>query len=252
MMDELEKSQEARIQNREQSMSLPISEIFYSIDGECIRTGLPVIFIRLFGCNLNCSYCDTRYACKTDVADDNGAVGYKLMSLDQIFFKIQQYEPCKCVTLTGGEPLIHKDAARLVRMLRENGYEVNIETNGAVDIRPFIMYQEASGCDGEYFFTMDWKSISSGESDKMVVDNLGVLKNHDVLKFVVGSTEDLDQMREFLEKNPGLKAQVFVSPIWNQISPRLIVEYVLEHKLTTVRVQVQLHKIIWDPDKRGV
>lgn len=231
---------------------LPVAEIFYSIDGEGVRTGLPVIFIRLFGCNLNCSYCDTRYACKADEAAENGIVGFDMMEFDRILYKIKQYEPCKCITLTGGEPLIHKDAARLVRLLRENGYEVNIETNGAVDIRPFIMYQEAFGCDGEYFFTMDWKSISSGESDKMVVDNLSVLKNHDVLKFVVGSTEDLDQMRELLEKNPGLKAQVFVSPIWNQISPRQLVEYVLEHKLTDVRVQVQLHKIIWDPNKRGV
>jgi 7-carboxy-7-deazaguanine synthase len=231
---------------------LPVAEIFYSIDGEGVRTGLPVIFIRLFGCNLNCSYCDTRYACKADEAAENGIVEFDMMEFDRILYKIKQYEPCKCITLTGGEPLIHKDAARLVRLLRENGYEVNIETNGAVDIRPFIMYQEAFGCDGEYFFTMDWKSISSGESDKMVVDNLSVLKNHDVLKFVVGSTEDLDQMRELLEKNPGLKAQVFVSPIWNQISPRQLVEYVLEHKLTDVRVQVQLHKIIWDPNKRGV
>lgn len=235
-----------------EAFKLPVAEIFYSIDGEGVRTGLPVIFIRLFGCNLNCSYCDTRYACKADEADENGIVGFDMMDFDRIMFNIKQYEPCKCITLTGGEPLIHENTARLVMLLRQNGYEVNIETNGAVDLRPFIVYQEGFDSPGEYFFTMDWKSISSGESDKMIVENLGVLETHDVIKFVVGSIEDLDQMRELLEYHQGLKAQVFVSPIWNQISPRLLVEYVLEHKLTTVRVQVQLHKIIWDPDKRGV
>lgn len=233
-------------------IKLPVSEIFYSIDGEGVRTGLPVIFIRLFGCNLNCSYCDTRYACKADEADENGIVGFDMMDFDKIMFNIKQYEPCKCITLTGGEPLIHENTARLVMLLRQNGYEVNIETNGVVDLRPFIVYQEGFDSPGEYFFTMDWKSISSGESEKMIVENLGVLETHDVIKFVVGSIEDLDQMRELLEYHQGLKAQVFVSPIWNQISPRLIVEYVLEHKLTDVRVQVQLHKIIWDPNKRGV
>lgn len=235
-----------------EEFKLPVAEIFYSIDGEGVRTGLPVIFIRLFGCNLNCSYCDTRYACKADEADENGIVGFDMMDFDRIMFNIKQYEPCKCVTLTGGEPLIHENTARLVMLLRQNGYEVNIETNGAVDLRPFIVYQDGFDSPGEYFFTMDWKSISSGESDKMIVENLGVLETHDVIKFVVGSIEDLDQMRELLEHHQGLKAQVFVSPIWNQISPRLLVEYVLEHKLTDVRVQVQLHKIIWDPDKRGV
>lgn len=235
-----------------EEFKLPVAEIFYSIDGEGVRTGLPVIFIRLFGCNLNCSYCDTRYACKADEADENGIVGFDMMDFDRIMFNIKQYEPCKCITLTGGEPLIHENTARLVMLLRQNGYEVNIETNGAVDLRPFIVYQDGFDSPGEYFFTMDWKSISSGESDKMLVENLGVLETHDVIKFVVGSIEDLDQMRELLEHHQGLKAQVFVSPIWNQISPRLLVEYVLEHKLTDVRVQVQLHKIIWDPNKRGV
>lgn len=235
-----------------EEFKLPVAEIFYSIDGEGVRTGLPVIFIRLFGCNLNCSYCDTRYACKTDEADENGIVGFDMMDFDRIMFNIKQYEPCKCITLTGGEPLIHENTARLVMLLRQNGYEVNIETNGSVDIRPFIVYQDGFDSPGDYFFTMDWKSISSGESDEMIVQNLSVLETHDVIKFVVGSIEDLDQMRELLEHHQGLKAQVFVSPIWNQISPRLLVEYVLEHKLTDVRVQVQLHKIIWDPNKRGV
>ena len=233
-------------------IKLPVSEIFYSIDGEGVRTGLPVIFIRLFGCNLNCSYCDTRYACKADEADEDGIVGFDMMDFDRIMFNIKQYEPCKCITLTGGEPLIHENTARLVMLLRKNGYEVNIETNGAVDLRPFIVYQEGFDSPGEYFFTMDWKSISSGESDKMIVENLGVLETHDVIKFVVGSIEDLDRMKEVIKSHPNLDAQVYVSPIFGQIEPADIVAYVLENELVNVKVQVQLHKVIFDPAARGV
>lgn len=251
-MWELEKSQEACVQNSEQSMSLPISEIFYSIDGEGIRTGLPVIFIRLFGCNLKCSYCDSLYACIAAEDNSHDTQNFYTMTVDRILEVIKQYEPCKAVTVTGGEPLIHENTRYLVMLLRKNGYDVNIETNGAIDLKPFMKYQQSFECGNEYFFTMDWKSISSGESDKMIAGNLNILRACDVLKFVVGSKEDFDQMRELLEQHPELKAKVFVSPVWNMISPRLLVEYVLEYKLTTVRVQVQLHKIIWDPDKRGV
>lgn len=251
-MCELEKSQEACVQNSEQSMSLPISEIFYSIDGEGIRTGLPVIFIRLFGCNLKCSYCDSLYACTAAEDNSHAIQNFYTMTIEKILEVIKQYEPCKAITVTGGEPLIHENTRYLVMLLRKNGYDVNIETNGAIDLKPFMKYQQSFECGNEYFFTMDWKSISSGESDKMIAGNLNILRACDVFKFVVGSKEDFDQMRELLEQHPELKAKVFVSPVWNMISPRLLVEYVLEYKLTNVRVQVQLHKIIWDPDKRGV
>ena len=252
MMDALEQSQETCLQNSEQAMSLPISEIFYSIDGEGIRTGLPVIFIRLFGCNLKCSYCDSLYACISSKNNSNDNQNFYTMTIERILEVIKQYEPCKAVTVTGGEPLIHENTKYLVMLLRKNGYDVNIETNGTIDLKPFMNYQQAFEFENEYFFTMDWKSISSGESRKMLLSNLSLLRTMDVIKFVVGSIEDLDQMRELLQQHPEISAKLFVSPVWNQISPRLLVEYVLEHKLTTVRVQVQLHKIIWDPDKRGV
>lgn len=237
-------------------IKLPVSEIFYSIDGEGARTGLPVIFIRLFGCNLNCSYCDTRYACKADEADEDGIVGFDMMDFDRIMFNIKQYEPCKCITLTGGEPLIHENTARLVMLLRQNGYEVNIETNGAVDLNELIDSQEIMVNPGEdvggYFITMDWKSISSGESEKMLESNLALLGPEDVLKFVVGNTEDLDQMKEVIKSHPNLDTQVYVSPIFGQIEPADIVAYVLENELVNVKVQVQLHKVIFDPAARGV
>ena len=229
---------------------MPISEIFYSIDGEGSRTGSPAIFIRSFGCNLDCSYCDSVYACKAI----ESPTPYRIMSVDEIVLAAESFAPCKCVTLTGGEPLIQKNAAELVSKLRDAGFWVNIETNGSIDLAEFK--SELTNPDKksamDYFFTMDWKSISSGESDKMLASNLSILDTNDVLKFVVGTEEDLDQMRKVLEDNPELDAQIYVSPVWGQIEPEKIVHYLLQNRLVYVKVQVQLHKIIWDCNKRGV
>ena len=231
--------------------TLPVSEIFYSVDGEGARTGAPAIFIRLFGCNLNCTYCDTRYACK----QEEGVLGFNDMSIDRILEAVKTYEPCRCITLTGGEPLIHPAASELVTALRENGYWVNIETNGSIDLGPFIAEQDKLGpkkSSMDYFFTMDWKSITSGESNAMLQSNLDLLESTDVLKFVVGSDDDLNQMKKLLEVYPDIDAQIYVSPVWGEITPARIVEYILENKLVYVKVQVQLHKIIYDPNQRGV
>ena len=235
--------------------TLPVSEIFYSVDGEGARTGAPTIFIRLFGCNLKCTYCDTRYACEAETPDENGIIGYDLMDFDRILYNIRRYEPCKCITLTGGEPLIHPAAAELVTVLRENGYWVNIETNGSIDLEPFIAEQDKLGpkkSSMDYFFTMDWKSITSGECAAMLKSNLDLLESTDVLKFVVGNDDDLNQMKKLLEDYPDIDAQIYVSPVWGEITPAYIVEYILDNQLVYVKVQVQLHKIIWHPDKRGV
>lgn len=231
--------------------TLPVSEIFYSVDGEGARTGAPTIFIRLFGCNLKCTYCDTKYACKKE----EGVFSFNDMTIDRIIEAVKTYEPCKCITLTGGEPLIHPASAELVRVLREEGYWVNIETNGSIDLEPFIAEQDKLGpkkSSMDYFFTMDWKSLTSGESNAMLKSNLDLLEATDVLKFVVGSQEDLDQMKQVLEDNPEIDAQIYVSPVWGKIDPADIVAYLLENKLVYVKVQVQLHKIIFDPDARGV
>lgn len=230
--------------------TLPVSEIFYSIDGEGSRTGAPAIFIRLFGCNLDCSYCDSVYACK-----QIDPIPFKTMTIDEIVLAVETYSPCKCITLTGGEPLIHKPVAELVDKLRDAGFWVNIETNGSVDLRAFIeqLAEPERKSSMDYFFTMDWKSISSRESGKMLASNLEVLTTNDVLKFVVGSNEDLEQMKSVLEHNFELiDSQVYVSPIWGKIAPSDIVAFVLENNLVYAKVQVQLHKIIFDPNQRGV
>lgn len=232
-------------------MKLPVSEIFYSIDGEGARTGAPAIFIRLFGCNLRCKYCDSMYAC----VPNGGKNSFQEMTIEAIIKAVKKYEPCKCITLTGGEPLLHGNAADLVLALRKEGYWVNIETNGSIDLGEFIKIQESAlpkKCSMDYFFTMDWKSLSSGEADAMLADNLRFLDTNDVLKFVVSGEADLNQMKELLAQYPDIDAQVYVSPIWGECSPCWIVKYLLENGLVHVKVQVQLHKIIWSPDKRGV
>lgn len=219
---------------------MKVVEIFKSIDGEGIRTGLPVTFIRLFGCNLRCSYCDTKYS--------YGDAPFKEMKVSEIVNTVEELGIHR-ITLTGGEPLIHEDAGFLLTALLTKGYEVNVETNGSVDLTPFIFLHGSTKLN--LFYTMDYKSISSGMYLHNNENNLNLLTEKDVLKFVVGSLQDLDDMKQVLEKHD-IKARVFVSPVFGQIEPRELVEYVLANNLNNVTVQVQLHKIIWDPEQRGV
>lgn len=224
---------------------MKINEIFLSIEGEGKRTGLPAVFIRAFGCNLSCPHCDTQYACKGE--------DYKEMSVDDIVDEVLSYGVDRA-TFTGGEPLIQPDADKLISRLRIEGIEVNVETNGAVPL------MDSAFRSNSYFYTMDWKSISSEMSDRMISDNLYKLGEQDILKFVVGTEEDLNQMndilsqleKELLSYGAKIEFQVYVSPIFGEIEPEEIVEYVLKNHLNNVHVQVQLHKVIWDLDKRGV
>lgn len=215
-----------------------VNEIFLSIDGEGYRTGLPVVFIRLYGCNLNCSYCDTRYSCEQQE--------YREMSLYDILVQVLSYGVPR-VTLTGGEPLIHPGVKDLIVSLVANDIEVNIETNGAVDLDKFIEFKYNS----KVVFTMDYKCKSSGMEDKMILSNLEFLQPKDVIKFVVSNYNEMEKMEYILESSK-CKAQAYVSPVFGAIEPKELVEYVLENKLNNVKVQVQLHKIIWEPTKRGV
>ena len=215
-----------------------VNEIFLSIDGEGYRTGLPVVFVRLYGCNLNCSYCDTRYSCEGQE--------YKEMSLYDILVEVLNYRVPR-VTLTGGEPLIHPGVKDLITSLVANDIEVNIETNGAVDLDEFIEFKYNS----KVVFTMDYKCKSSGMEDKMILSNLVFLQPKDVIKFVVSNYNEMEEMEYILEASK-CKAQAYVSPVFGAIEPKELVEYILDNKLNNVKVQVQLHKIIWEPTKRGV
>lgn len=219
-----------------------VVEIFSSIDGEGIRAGAPTTFIRLFGCNLHCSYCDTRYACDDDQAD------YTVLSIPEIMQQVEDLG-IKRITITGGEPMIHPGIHSLVDHLICSGYEVNIETNGTVD--PYHIPESCGGNGGRLFYTMDWKCKSSDMEEKMSIDRVNKLTYHDVLKFVVGSVEDMDGALSVMEQMTS-KPQIFFSPVFGKIEPKDIVDYIITKQLYDCRVQIQMHKIIWDPNKRGV
>ena len=211
---------------------MKVVEIFESIDGEGIRVGYPVTFIRLAGCNLRCNYCDTKYSYEDEKFTE--------MTPQEIYNQVYKLGG-KRITLTGGEPLIHKDVKVLVDLLIQKGYEVNIETNGSVDITLFL--------DKHTIITMDYKCASSDMEDKMLLDNISKLRKQDVLKFVVSDDNDLDTVQRIYQNT---KATVYISPVFGRIEPKQIVEYMLEHNMENCRVQVQLHKIIWNPEERGV
>ena len=233
---------------------MQINEIFSSIDGEGIRTGYLTTFIRTFGCNLSCSYCDTKYAC---IVSDEESDQFVTMTVEEIVAKCDELGNYR-VTFTGGEPLIQKDAPELVAALLEAGYEVNIETNGAVDLRPFETKMVEILSDDELvnnlIYTLDYKCPSSGEQDKMITSNIPFLVKGDVLKFVVGTEEDLAAMKSVVDEyvpNPHT-FEVFISPVFGQIEGSRIVEFMQENNMQNVRVQIQLHKVFWDPATRGV
>ena len=204
--------------------------------------GLAAVFVRFYGCNLRCSYCDSMYAVEGD--------DFKVMSVDEVVAAVEAYrKDCgiKCVTLTGGEPLLHQDIAELLAKLSGLGFFVNVETNGTVPCRWRLP---------GLFYTMDWKCQGSGMSSRMNMENILSLGADDVLKFVVGSIEDLEEAESVVAQLPsGDMPQIFISPVYGKISNETVVEWMLNSKVMTAydaRFQVQLHKVIWDPDRRGV
>lgn len=228
---------------------MQINEIFSSIDGEGIRTGYLVTFIRTQFCSLHCTYCDTEYSLAA--CDKDGNKQYRDMTVEEVIEECEKLGNRR-ITFTGGEPLIQKDAHELISKLTLKGYEVNIETNGNIDLTPFKKLNIDEVID-QYntIYTMDWKSPSSGMREKMLTSNLLLLNERDVLKFVVGSKEDLDDMREVVNST-ALRCNIFVSPIFGDIEGKDIVEYLKENNLQNVRVQVQLHKYFWPVSMRGV
>lgn len=213
---------------------MKVIEIFNSIEGEGKRAGELSTFIRLAGCNLRCPYCDTKYSWDASEATE--------MSVEDIIEKVDEFN-CGNVTITGGEPLIHSDIRKLLGDLAYAGYSVNVETNGSIDISNFRGYS--------IFFTVDYKGPSSGQEAHMCLPMFKKLKAGDVLKFVVGTQEDLDRARLITELlRPD--CLVYVSTVFGELQPAEVVEYMQQYKLNSWRLQLQMHKYIWDPDKRGV
>lgn len=216
---------------------MKVVEIFTSIEGEGKRVGMPCTFIRLFGCNLRCKYCDTPYGWSHEYEDQTTE-----MSVSEIVDRVVELGIPQ-VTITGGEPLLQKDILGLLSELGKRRFWVNVESNGSLPTKcstfPTI------------FYTMDYKTDASGMSSRMDMEVLKSLTCKDVLKFVVGSLEDCRQAQQVIQiLQP--EAAIYFSPVFGQIEPKEIVEFLLKEKLYQCHVQVQLHKIIWDPEKRGV
>lgn len=221
---------------------LPVNEIFKSFDGEGKRTGETVVFIRFQGCNLKCSYCDTQYACKGNPP--------KEMTIPEIVEAVEAFG-IKKVTITGGEPLLQQKLPKLVEALGELYYEINIETNGSIE--PPYMYNRY----GRTFFTYDWKSKSSGMEDKMHPNWLHMISQVDVVKFVVSTVDDMVKAKEVITQLLTLGKvkvnDIYISPVFNKITPEKLYEFISSDAvLNKCRMQVQLHKIVYDPERRGV
>lgn len=221
-------------------MDFNVVEKFVSINGEGQLAGQLAIFIRFAGCNLNCSYCDTSWANEKDVP-------YELMNTEEIYKYIKSTS-VKNITLTGGEPLLQKGIKELLEKLSmDKELHVEIETNGSVSLNEFMGFENPPS------FTMDYKLPSSGMESLMCLENFNHLSFKDTVKFVSGSLEDLQKVKEIIEEyNLTQRTRVYISPVFGNIELDKIVDFILENKLNGVNLQVQLHKIIWDPNKRGV
>ncbi len=211
---------------------LNVSEIFKSIQGESTRAGMVCSFVRLSGCNLSCTYCDTAYACEK--GDD--------ASVDDIIDQVDNLD-CSLVEITGGEPLLQEETPALCRRFIEKGYTVLIETNGSQDIG-----QLPKGC----IRIMDIKSPGSGCGDSFLIENLSHLTVQDECKMVLCDRDDFEWACDFVRQYAlHEKCTVLFSPDLEQLSPKTLAEWILEEKID-VRLGLQIHKFIWGKDVKGV
>lgn len=211
---------------------LKINEIFYSIQGEGTYSGLPCIFIRLTYCNLRCSYCDTEYAFYE--GEDE--------SIEEIIEKVKKYD-CKLVEITGGEPLVQDESFKLMKKLCDEEFDVLLETGGSLPIEQI---------DGRVKIILDLKCPSSRMMNRNLYENLDHLKLTDEVKFVIGDREDFEWSKKIIEKYRLTdKCEVLFSVVFGVLDPLVLVNWILEDKLN-VRYQMQIHKYIWEPNKRGV
>lgn len=221
-------------------MNFKVVEKFVSINGEGRLSGQLAIFIRFAGCNLDCSYCDTKWANEENVE-------YELMSKQEIYEYIKSTK-VKNVTLTGGEPLLQNNIIELLNVLStDDNLSVEIETNGSISLKEFINIKNPPR------FTMDYKLPSSNMENKMLVDNFKYLTKNDTVKFVSGSKDDLEKARYIINQYDLIyQTNVYISPIFGDINMADIVDFMQDHNMNGVTLQVQLHKIIWNPNERGV
>ena len=213
-------------------MSLKINEIYHSIQGESSYSGLPCVFVRLTYCNLRCSYCDTEYAFYEG----------KDMSIKQIIKKINSFK-CNLVEITGGEPLLQKNCIKLINELEKNNKKVLIETGGSLSIQNISK---------KTHIILDLKCPSSNMENKNLWENLDYIKKTDEIKFVVGNKVDYEWTKNIIKKyDLENKCHLLISPVYDKIDNEKIINWILKDNLK-IRFQIQLHKEIWDKDKKGV
>ncbi|MDR1367830.1 MAG: 7-carboxy-7-deazaguanine synthase QueE [Candidatus Accumulibacter sp.] len=211
-------------------LALKISEIFHSLQGESTRVGLPTTFIRLAGCPLRCAWCDTRYAFSDGVR----------MEVTDILARVGEY-PARFVCVTGGEPLAQQGCLGLLTLLCDAGYDVSLETSGALDI---------SGVDPRVSRIVDFKAPDSGESEKNHWPNVEALKANDEVKFVLASRTDYEWARRILaECRLAARCSVLFSSVCELLPNSFLADWILEDRLQ-VRFQIQIHKLLW-PDSSG-
>ncbi|WP_166242481.1 7-carboxy-7-deazaguanine synthase QueE [Paenibacillus turpanensis] len=225
------------------NIRLPMVEIFETVEGEGTRAGFPTVFVRLFGCNLRCVWCDTKYSYPPAEAEF-------VMSIGEIVEKVQAFHSTH-LCLTGGEPLLYGERSVALIQALTSGIErltdLHIETNGAIDLEPFLKGVHSP----KVRYVMDYKLPDSGENDKMVLSNLELLRPQDELKFVIGSERDFEAAVEVLQAY-SIRALPLFSPVWETMPPHKLVSLMLERGLSQVKLNMQLHKVIWDPAARGV
>lgn len=216
-----------------ESPVLKINEIFYSIQGESTKAGLPCIFVRLTYCNIRCVYCDTEYAFYEGVDK----------TIDDIVDEVKSYN-CKLVEITGGEPLVQENVHILMARLCDSGYDVMIETGGSLPIE---------NIDKRVKIVLDVKTPYSKMEKKNRYKNIPHLKPNDEVKFVVGSREDYEWVKEIICRYDLLNKveHVLLSPVFDKVENIELAEWILQDKLN-VRFQLQMHKYIWHPETRGV
>ena len=210
--------------------TIRINEIFYSIQGESSRIGFPTVFIRLTGCPMRCTYCDTAYAFHQGNQQE----------IDAIINQVQQY-PTKFVTVTGGEPLAQKNCLDLLDQLCDLDYEVSLEKGGGIDISPV---------NAKVKIILDIKTPKSGEVENNFWPNLKQIKPMDEIKFVVADQEDFEWAIQTMHEHQLDQKKILFSPVYNQLEGELLAKWILDHGIEA-RLQLQLHKILWG-EKQGV
>jgi 7-carboxy-7-deazaguanine synthase len=210
--------------------TLRINEIFYSIQGESSRIGMPTVFVRLTGCPMRCTYCDTAYAFHEGQQKE----------IEEIIKEVKKFDT-SYVTVTGGEPLAQKNCIDLMNQLCELGYQVSLETGGGLDIKDV---------NSKVKIILDVKTPKSNEDKNNFWPNLANIKPNDEIKFVIQDYDDFSWSKDIIEKYQLNQNQILFSPVYNVLASEQLAEWILKHQLN-VRLQLQLHKILWG-EKKGV